>query len=429
MKVFGLHTTHQRFFDLILRFLKILNRYGLFRNRAIPRLEEYIRILRKYQIVPTLPIPAGVLDRHSHVIEKYSNDGIEFAIHGYQHTDYSMLSEEELLQHLGNSIALFEKNHVTFSGFKFPYLKFDKKCVDALSRFPIKWDSSHSIYWNVMSYLKVENLNRHNFESMLNQYDYKDSSNHVSLPRVYCNLLEIPVSLPDDDLLERLGVEGNGLAKEIWGGILAQTYLRGELFSLQLHPERIFLFREALVSTIEASRQLSPKVWIATMGDIYEWWDEKKKFSVNLNDKGNGEYEVEAKCSPKATVLAKLDGSENSKFYHGFDIVKEHRFSIKSERRPVIGIPETSPAELREFLKNEGFVYELSDNKEQYSLYLDNFREFSEKDELKALEFINKGDSPLIRFWRWPSGYKSALAIIGDIDALTSMDFFLRLFG
>ena len=421
--------THLNFFRFLLRAFQILRRYGLSSKKMETKLDQYIDILQKYDVNPTFPITAEVLKRHPRIIEKYSNDGIEFAIHGYQHTDYSKLSEGELLQHLGKSVGVFKKNNITFSGFRFPYLKYDERCMDALLKFPIKWDSSSSIYWDVMGDVKVEKMNWRNYEGMLNQYDYKNSSNHISLPRIYGNLLEIPVSLPDDDLLERLGVKGNGLAKEIWGGILAQTYLRGELFTLQLHPERICFFKEALASIIETSRRLSPRVWLARMSDIYQWWEEKKTFSVNLNEKGNGVYEMEAKCSAQATVLAKLNGFENGKFYHGFEIVKEHRFSIKSKTRPIIGIPEGSPSELIQFLKNEGFIYEINGKKEQYSLYLDNFRDFSEKDELKTLEIINKGDSPLIRFWRWPSGYKSALTITGDIDALTSMNFFSRFSG
>jgi hypothetical protein len=421
--------THPNFFRFLLRAFQILRRYGLSSKKMEAKLDQYVNILREHNIRPTFPITAEVLKRHSRVIEKYLNDGVEFAIHGFQHIDYSKLSEEEIFQHLGKSIDLFRQNNILFSGFRFPYLKFDKKCMDALSRFPIKWDSSHSVYWDVRGDLKAKNVKWQNYESMLNQYDYKNSSSHVSLPRIHGSLLEIPVSLPDDDLLERLGVKGNGLAKEIWGEILAQTYLRGELFALQLHPERIFLFGEALVSLIESSRQFSPRVWIARMSDIFKWWAEKKTFSVNLDEKGNGIYEVDAECSTQATILVKSNGFENGKFYNGFDIVKERRFSIKSKTRPIIGIPENSPSELREFLKNEGFIYEINENKGQYSVYLNNFRDFSEKDELKALEIINRGESPLIRFWRWPFGYKSAVTITGDIDALTSADFLLSFSG
>ena len=297
--------THPNFFQFLLRAFQILRRYGLSSKKMESKLDQYINILREYGIIPTFPITAEVLKRHPHIIEKYANDGVEFAIHGLQHIDYSNLSEEDLSEHLGKSIDLFKKNNITFSGFRFPYLKYDKKCMDALSKLPIKWDSSTSIYWDVMGDVKVKKMNLQNYESMLNQYDYKDSSNHISLPRDCGNLLEIPVSLPDDDLLERVGVKGNGLAEEIWGGILAQTYLRGELFALQLHPERIFLFREALVSTIETSRQLSPRVWIARMSDIFKWWEEKKDFSVKLNRKSDGEFEVDVKCSPRATVLVR----------------------------------------------------------------------------------------------------------------------------
>ena len=79
--------------------------------------------------------------------------------------------------------------------------------------------------------------------------------------------------------------------------------------------------------------------------------------------------------------------------------------------------------ELGNFLKNEGFIFEASEEKEQYSFYLDNFRTFSEDDEMKALEIINDDNSPLIRFWRWPNNCRSCFSVTGDIDSITIYDF------
>jgi len=43
-----------------------------------------------------------------------------------------------------------------------------------------------------------------------------------------------------------------------------------------------------------------------------------------------------------------------------------------------------------------------------------------------VLDAIESGTGPLVRVWRWPDGARSALAVTGDIDALTLRDFVVR---
>jgi len=58
------------------------------------------------------------------------------------------------------------------------------------------------------------------------------------LPRFIGNTLEIPASLPDDDLLfDRLGIRDDNLLAQTRGKILKQTHSRGELFTLQIPKE------------------------------------------------------------------------------------------------------------------------------------------------------------------------------------------------
>ncbi len=52
-----------------------------------------------------------------------------------------------------------------------------------------------------------------------------------------------------------------------------------------------------------------------------------------------------------------------------------------------------------------------------------------QNNERNILHFIEQSEFPTIRYWRWPYGAQNALVVTGDIDALTSIDFFLRLFG
>lgn len=393
-------------------------------------LKLYLSILSKHDVVPTFPIAANVLDKYPLLVKNLADIGVEFAVHGYEHIDYNRLSREELLRHLEKAIKIFREHNIQFSGFRFPYLRYDHKSIDISAHNSFSWDSSHTILWDVIKKMRFPRTNWQQYQAMLNQYNYKHSDNYISLPRFINNILEIPVSLPDDDLLiDRLGINDEKVLAQIWGEILEQTYTRGEIFTIQLHPERISYCKETLETLLQIAHDSKPKIWVTPLRSVYEWWEEKNRFTVRLNGIGDDGYKIEVDCSPRATMLVRSPYLEKEDFYNGYSIIKERTFWIKSQKRPIVGIPKDSSQELIQFLKNEGYIFEMSENKKKYSLFLDKFTTFSEKDENKALDMIHSANSSLIRFWRWPNGYKSAFAITGDIDCLTIFDFFLRSYG
>lgn len=394
-------------------------------------LHLYLHILRQRGISPTFPVTAKILSRHPDLIKKFSDAGAEFAVHGYKHIDYTKSSADVLFQHLQKATKIFERHNIAFLGFRFPYLRWDKEHLDIIRNYPFKWDSSLCILWDVFKNMPFEKRKWITYQSVLSQYDYRDSRSYVSLPRFLNNseVLEIPVSLPDDDLLfDRLNIKNEKILGQIWGDILRQTYLRGEIFTLQLHPERISMFKKALESVVQTAKQLNPKVWISSLDAIYKWWNERSEFGVILKSKGNG-YEVEVNCTRRATLLLKTFHLRKNRVYDSYSVIKEHKFRIRGNKRPVLGIPKESSPKMLHFLKNEGFVFETTEQKEDYALHLDNAKNFSEKDEMKTLGLIHTCNLPLIRFWRWPNRCRSALSVTGDIDALTSIDFFPRFIG
>ncbi len=426
MNILNTSVTHPSLWHLIIRFFKILKRYGLSSKKMQSNLELYLAILEKYGVPSSFSVTAKVLSKHSKLINQIMKKGVEFAVHGYRHIDYSRLSEEEILRHLKKAVKIFQDHDIPFFGFRFPYLRYNNKGTDILGNL-FRWDSSHTISWNGLEKTEFGKRKWQHYETSLNQYNYKNSDKYRSLPRFRSDILELPVSLPDDDLLiDRLGIKDGKTLFQIWSKILRAAYIRGELLVLQFHPERIPIFRDSLESILQTAKELYPKVWISSLSDIYEWWKEKENFTVQLNCKGNREYEVDVSCSPRATLLVRSNYLEKEQFYNGFRLIRERTFLMKSPKCPVIGIPKDSSPELLPFLKNEGFVFEISEQKEQYSLYLDNFTKFSEKDEMKALEIIDNSNFPLIRFWRWPDKCKSCLSITGDIDSITLYDFFDR---
>jgi peptidoglycan/xylan/chitin deacetylase (PgdA/CDA1 family) len=387
-----------------------------------------MEILHQKGIVPTFAIPANVINKHSEPIKNIAHNGVEFAIHGYNHIDLTELTHEELLDQIEKAINIFQEKNIPFSGFRFPYLKSNAKCVELLGNSPLKWDSSYTILWDAIPNLRFRKRNLLNFQNMLNQYNCKSSTEYIALPRFYNNILEIPVSLPDDDLLtDRLGIKDEKILAQTWNEILIQTYSRGELFTLQLHPERIPLYKEILRNLIETIDNSYPKVWLTSLSSIAEWWNEKEGFWMDICKKGIDEYAIRVHGSKRATVLVKTN--ENGNFFNEYSVIDKNSFTIRSSKRPTIGISKNSSPNLIKFLKNEGFVFEIPGDENNHSIFLNDLEVFNEDDEIKVLQKIDHTPSPVVRFWRWPNGCRSAVAITGDIDSLTSTDFFLRAFA
>jgi peptidoglycan/xylan/chitin deacetylase (PgdA/CDA1 family) len=425
MGLTGFHFTHKNLSTLFLRTYKILRNYGLSSKQMESNLHQYMNAVKQYAVTPTFPMPADILSRNKGILERFLKFNIDFAIHGNKHVDHTQLSENELIEHFSKAIASFAKHKIPFSGFRFPYLKSNTKCIEALKHHRFKWDSSEPIYWDVIPEEKVPLKKLKYFHSMLNQYNYKKAGESISLPRFSNDLLEIPVSLPDDDLLCRLGINGRGLLQEIWQAILYKAYSRHELFTLQLHPERISDFKVPLVSIIEIAKKLQPPVWIASLNEIDRWWREKSKYQVTVGRAGTSLFMIDVNCSSRA-LLRIISNESKIKNYAGASLQSNSRFSIRSTKRPVIGLSKGSSQKLHQFLKNEGFIYEVGKEPEEYSIYLD-LQQFNKKDEIETLKVIERTPHALIRFSRWPAPFQSALSLTGDIDALSIYDFFSRL--
>jgi hypothetical protein len=88
----------------------------------------------------------------------------------------------------------------------------------------------------------------------------------------------------------------------------------------------------------------------------------------------------------------------------------------------------SSPASLSGFLREQGYIVEPAGSGGDHTHFLRRDR-FSRGDERSLLEELEGLKAPLLRFARWPSGAGSALAITGDVDALTIWDYGLRLLG
>ncbi|UCB42522.1 MAG: polysaccharide deacetylase family protein [Dehalococcoidales bacterium] len=417
--------------NLLLRIIAILCRFGITHKKFQRSLQRYAAVTRNGGSVPTFAITAVVLKRNPELIRELNRQGIEFAVHGYIHTDYRPIPLEEQVRHFKNAIDIFNGCQVSFTGFRAPFLRINGRTPKVLGSLGFLYDSSHILCWDVLDSTQYPKQAWHEYSRLLDFYMPLKAEEYLTLPKFINGFVEIPVSIPDDEaIIDRLGITDEKEISKIWLDILQRTYNRGELFTVQLHPERISFCENALSDILEQAKRLNPSVWVATLREITEWWREREKFTLEIDSRSDRKYYVKAACSERATILLKNCEADapSTEWANGYRSIIARDFTLESPVRPVIGVSsDSSPAAVK-FLRTEGFVVEQSDQPDHYGLYLDDLTRFEEADEKPLSEKVEQSEAPLLRYWRWPDQARSALSITGDIDSMTIADFALRIF-
>lgn len=399
----------------------IIRVLGLTSRKMAANLRKYCRILDKYRTTATFPVPAVVLEKHFNVLAGFK-DRVEFAVHGYSHKDYSLLTRRDCEEEFRKAKSIFSRLGLPAAGFRAPYLKWNGNTLRAAARH-YEYDSSQSLLWHDE---QLDNVR----DWILSFYNPKDASQCQSLPVFFGDAIHLSVSLPDDEILgDRLSMS-RVKATQFWLRILEQTYRRGEMFVLQLHPERIGRFDKSLESVLKNAAARKPGVWFATLKEIAEWWRARREFGMEVTKKDNG-YRVKLKAEGEAsaTVLAQglRMGTSSRKWFGNYLVVKSRSFDVPGTRIPGICLSPKTDGELFDFLRTEGFIVDESTMREKYSLYVEAGDEFDDVEKLKLLKRIDScSDRPLLRLWRWPNEARSALAITGDIDAVSIYDYARR---
>lgn len=412
--------------NVLRRGMSIAGRYGITPDKLDQALALFATILRQFECSATFPITTVALQRNPHIIRKYQAQGIEFAIHGYRHVDYSRLSIEEQSAHLQSAQQVFAQAGVQAQGFRCPYLRSSPATLQALSQHGLAYDSSQALAWNVLNgketpaYLRV-----------LDFYGTLPARHYPSLPSLQGDLVCIPYSVPDDEaIVERLSLASPDEGSTLWQAILQRTYELGELFVLGLHPERIAPCRKPLSDTLAAARRLAPSVWIARLDEIANWWRARAAATVQISDAGDHQVKITVEGPPGVTVLARGVQVQTATaiWANNYRQVGELSFSAPANKRPFIGVAPSSSPRLTSFLRQQGYVVETGADARACAFYIEQ-ADLPEQDERAILSRIEQAEFPLVRLGRWPNGARSALCVTGDIDALTLWDYGLRLMG
>ncbi len=406
------------------RLIQIIRCYGLSPARVSAILDAYIAFIQQWDFRATFPIVATVAQRYPALLKKYQAQGVEFAVHGYSHTDHRHLSAERLKRDLAAARQIFAENAIVIDGFRAPYLRMTESTLTVLKQEPLGYDSSQGLFWDVLQGAETAA-----YHYVLDFYGALPVRDYMSLPSIEGSLVRIPYSLPDDEaLVYRLGFDSAKMSA-IWEAVLQSSYESGELFVLGLHPERFLLCREALAHTLSAASRLVPHVWGATLAEVASWWRARLATTVTVSGTSDTGFTVNVAGPQEVTLLARAvdTNAPTAIWKNGYVRLLTTTCRIASPVRPLIGAaPGCSPA-LVDFLRQQGYIVEVGGEAAQYAYYFD-APDFVVTQARALLAHIETTTHPLVRLGRWPAGAHSALCISGDIDALSIMDYIRRLF-
>jgi peptidoglycan/xylan/chitin deacetylase (PgdA/CDA1 family) len=347
--------------------------------------------------------------------------GAELAVHAWSHTDLTALDRKTQSEHMGRALDLFREHGIPFTGFRAPYLHWNEDTMRVVEDYKFRYSSNQAVLWNVLDTAALSAVQRSGFEHGKAFYHPLDADAATVLPQRRRGFVEIPVSLPDDEILfDRMYIHDADRLGELWRKILDETYRRGELFTLQLHPERIDFFAGALQGLLAEARGRKPGVWIATLDAIAEWWADKTGNRVDLTREG-GNHRASIKACRGATVFLRADGAER--------IVEPGSIVIEGAVRPCAAVSPESNRDAVQALADRGFVVEIAGPEKGHAVHLGHLGDARSETLRACVAKLDACRGPLIRFGTWPHGARSALSVTGDIDAITVWDFFHRFHG
>jgi len=247
--------------NTVKRCLSIVERYGLVRNNLHSNLKFLSKTLEEYDINATIPITASVLSHNTDILDIIDLDRIELAVHGYHHVDYTKLSAEEIAFHLKRAQEIFKENKIKTYGFRAPYLKINDIVLKAIGDAGMIYDSSYPIYFDT---IPKDSPKYPLVADFIKLYKMK-----YNTPKISKNgqIMEIPVALPDDEILvDRMNFGAKQVSKCWIDSINMSLQTDGGVFVLQLHPERISLLKESLIDTIDWA--IKNNIQIRSLADI-----------------------------------------------------------------------------------------------------------------------------------------------------------------
>ena len=404
--------------NAVTRLPTIVGRFGVTPDKSEHNLDRLLEVTDRYSVKPTLPVTAATAKRHPDVVRRLEDRGVEIAAHGLVHNDYASLTREEQFAQVGQAREQLESLGFKIRGWRCPYSRWNDDTLDALRASGFEYDATPVYEWPAF---QEENIHMSpeaeaDYQRLCRLFNVRDARTRAVLPTMVDDLVQIPMSIPqDEDMVDRLHLDGEAMSR-VWRRMLHDSHSRRELFVICLHPERAILCAEPLEATLDKARTLGD-VWIPTLAEIADWWLERSRTRVDVSSNGHpGSWAIKV-CGPQRSAIR----------CGAHMVTGGGAATVEQPRKPVIASDAQWPEETITRLREAGYLVERKpDGNVQYALHLRDVAARSDPPDA-VLRSVEKHEGSLVRVQPWPAGTRSCLSITGDIDALTLVDFAMRL--
>ncbi len=403
----------------------LLSRYKISSAHAQARINDNLATLAGYSCSPTFFTPGIIVQRYPRFIQGLQSRGAEIAIHSYQHLDLNTLPLPKAIEQLTKAAQTYARHGIRSHGFRAPYLSWSDELLASLPAGLCEYSSNQSVFYNPNSH-DHDYANDIIYNTLRRFYNPRSSTDTFTRPLTRSNIIEIPVCVPDDlQLHDGLALDSAGIA-QVWVDMLQQTHHRGEHFNLIYHPELGSEVNRSFEALLSRVRSLMPKVWIAKLHEISDWWREKSKFDLRISS--NTEYlKLDFVCSPRATILARGMTLACDPWDEKYQRLLQNELELPPLPRPFIGLAAGIPEDTVSFLREQGYIVETGESARDCSIVLDHATLEQLSTPRQLVDYIEARPGPLVRYWLWPDGARSAFTVTGDLDALTLVDYASRL--
>jgi peptidoglycan/xylan/chitin deacetylase (PgdA/CDA1 family) len=267
----------------------VFTRFGFSEASTRHALDTVIDSLQRYNAAPTFFIPAVVLRRHPALIADIARHGTEIGIHGYVHNDYRYLGEDEQYKQTKQAISVFEDTQIPYHGFRNPYLGWTEESLRVFVALGFLYESNEAVIHDVLDLGRFSPLLKEGYEKSLVLFQATPCNTYSLRPHFERNLLRIPTSIPDDEMLfDRLRITDPWEVGRIWTRVMQRVYELGGLYTLNLHPERALSCKQALDLLLSFACTRPLPVWMASLREVARWWKERSQFRLIITSQAPG---------------------------------------------------------------------------------------------------------------------------------------------
>ena len=271
--------------NFLKRFFTIATRFGITPVKYINYLKRFEEIQKEFSFKTSFPITAEVMLAHGKSVKPFQ-DKFLFLLHGLYHIDHTFLESHVVPAHISRASEIFQTFGINeHLGFRAPYLRYNEHIRDVLVLNNFLFDSSRTIFVNDQ---KLQ-ISQHDMEIINDLYRPEPFHETLSLPYSDGNLIELPVTLPDDEItIDRLSIQNKDDLLELFSSLSDKIFSHQEMFIMQVHPERIpFLFNtlKLLLKDMVKNRN----IWITDLCSLAKWHKNISEASYIINE--NKSYE------------------------------------------------------------------------------------------------------------------------------------------